>query len=122
MSSRQVEIRKKIVYAYNQNNNMSQSKLAKSLGTANQQPLCPVSVDPNCDSTKEQLCKTRTHKLFANFLTKTDCIVIGDETCVKADFKQLPGQQFYVAYKRGDASDKFKTITVDKFAKKFLVW
>ncbi|KAF2891619.1 hypothetical protein ILUMI_14554 [Ignelater luminosus] len=48
--------------------------------------------------------------------------MIVDETCVKADFKQLPGQQFYFAYKRGNVSDKCKTIKVIKFAKKFLVW
>ena len=45
-----------------------------------------------------------------------------DETYVKMDFKQIPGQKFYVASKRLNVANKFKYIKVDKYAKKMLIW
>lgn len=55
-------------------------------------------------------------------LTKFDCVVMDDETYVKADFKQLPGQEFYTASGKGRVADIFKTIKLSKFPKKYLVW
>lgn len=43
------------------------------------------------------------------------------KTYVKANFRQLLEQQFYVARKRDDVTDKFKIKKLDKFAKKFIV-
>lgn len=45
-----------------------------------------------------------------------------DETYVKMDFKQLPGQKFYVATGHGDVPNKFGFVFADKFAQKFLIW
>lgn len=45
-----------------------------------------------------------------------------DETYVYCDFKQLPGQEYYVADSRGNVEEKFRTKMVTKFPKKFLVW
>ena len=45
-----------------------------------------------------------------------------DETYVKCDFRQIPGQKFYYSTMCGNVSKKYKSILVDKFAKKYLVW
>ena len=55
-------------------------------------------------------------------LTKFDCVVQDDESYVKADFKQLPGQEFHTATGRTKVADIFKHIKLSKFAKKYLVW
>ena len=44
-----------------------------------------------------------------------------DETYVKLDLKQLPGQKLYIAKKRGDIPVKFKYKKCDKFAKKVMI-
>jgi hypothetical protein len=45
-----------------------------------------------------------------------------DETYVKCDFKQVPGQKFYVSTIRGNVSNKYKHSFVHKYAKKLMVW
>ena len=50
-------------------------------------------------------------------LTKFDCVVQDDETYVKADFKQLPGKEFYTATGRGKMADVLKHIKLSKFTK-----
>lgn len=74
-------------------------------------------------SEEQQLrAKTRARKLYDNFLTKFSCVVMDDETYCKADFKQLPGQEFYVAAGRGQAPEANKTQKLSKFPKKYLIW
>ena len=45
-----------------------------------------------------------------------------DETYVKKDFSQFPGQQFYTQIHGKTIQDKFKIVQLDKFAAKYLVW
>lgn len=45
-----------------------------------------------------------------------------DETYIKANFKQIPGQKFYVSTFHGNVPCKYKHILVDKYAKKYLIW
>ena len=45
-----------------------------------------------------------------------------DETYIKADTKQIPGQEFFVGKTRLGVPKKFRKKKVDKFAKKYLVW
>ena len=55
-------------------------------------------------------------------LTKFDYVVQDEKIYVKADFKQLPGQEFYTATGRGKVADIIRHIKLSKFAKKYLVW
>ena len=77
---------------------------------------------PNRSDKQVAITKSRIRLLY-NELTKfRGCLVIDDETYVKADFKQLSGRKFYVSQFCGSVPDKFKYIQVDKFGKKFMVW
>ena len=51
-----------------------------------------------------------------------DCTLIDDETYVKLDLEQLPGQKFYIATGRGDVPGTFRFMFADKFAKKAMIW
>ena len=45
-----------------------------------------------------------------------------DETYVKADFQQMPGQNYYSVRKGRTVDDKFKKKKVNKYAEKYLIW
>lgn len=45
-----------------------------------------------------------------------------NETFVKLDFKQLPGQKFYPSMISGDVPSKYKFVLQDKFGKKAMIW
>ena len=79
-------------------------------------------VTPNRDDKQNTTAKARSRRLYTTMLTKFDCVVMDDETYVKADYKQLPGQEFYTAKGRGKVADIFKHMKLSKFAKKYLVW
>lgn len=79
-------------------------------------------VTPNRNDKQNLTAKTRSRKLYTTMLTKFDCVVMDDETYVKADFRQLPGQEYYTATGRGKVAEIFKHIKLSKFAKKYLVW
>ena len=64
----------------------------------------------------------RAKKLVKIMADKNMCIIKDDETYCKADFSQLPGQQFYYENKDKPVDDQFKYIRREKFASKFLVW
>ena len=49
-------------------------------------------------------------------------MILDDETYVKADFHQLPGQEFFTCSNKRDIQDKYKRKKMSKFAEKFLVW
>lgn len=81
-----------------------------------------VTTTPNRDEKQEISAKSRCRKLYDQLLTKYDCIVMDDETYVKADFKQLPGEEFYVAKSCNGVADKYKTRKLSKFPKKYMIW
>lgn len=45
-----------------------------------------------------------------------------DKTYVKSDFKQHPGQSFYVSKVRRGVKNKYKLIIIGKFPKKHMIW
>lgn len=100
----------------------SKSYVHKTMKRAGLKSYHAVKV-PNRTDKQLSSVKTRTRLLYDNVLTKfTGYIIMDDETYTKADLKQLPGPQFYVASKRLAAADKFKYQKLDKFCKKFLIW
>lgn len=48
--------------------------------------------------------------------------MIDDETYVKANFKSLPGHQYYSGKEKSSVDMRFKVIQHEKFPKKFMVW
>lgn len=77
---------------------------------------------PDRNAAKNVDAKSRARKLKSNFIQKYSCCIMDDETYVLADFRQLPGQNFYVADARGNVEEQFRTQKQTKFPKKFLVW
>jgi hypothetical protein len=72
---------------------------------------------------QELTAKKRSRKLYDEVLTKNrHCIIMDDETYVKLDFKQLPGQRFYLSTFRGNVPARYKYVCVEKFAKKVMIW
>ena len=79
-------------------------------------------VTPNRDDKQNTSAKARLRKLYTTMLMKFDYVIQDDETYVKAGFKQLSGQEFYTATRRGEVADIFKHFKLSKFVKKYLVW
>lgn len=67
-----------------------------------------VSMVPNRNDKQQATAKYRSRKLYDNIVHNFDCMIMDDETYVKADFNQIPGQLFYTAKKKGDVAPKFK--------------
>lgn len=77
------------------------------------------------DRCEKQLltARRRSRKLYYEKLVKMQgCLIMDDETYVKSDFRQMPGNQYYLSVIRGDVPNKFKVIKMSKFAKKYLIW
>lgn len=82
-----------------------------------------ASKHPNRHMKQNSVAKKRARLLYDHVLTKhKGCTLMDDETYVKLDFKQLPGQKFYIATGRGDVPGRFKFVFADKFAKKAMIW
>ena len=77
---------------------------------------------PNRDAKQNLSAKRRARKLYNDLMTKFECVVLDDETYIKADFKQIPGQEFYTSKSRRDAPEDCKVKKRSKFPKKILVW
>lgn len=77
---------------------------------------------PNRDERQQSTAKTRARKLYEKMLTKYGCCVMDDETYIKADFKQIPGLEFFTGKSKFDVDDKFKKKKMSKFASKYLIW
>lgn len=78
---------------------------------------------PKRDDKQTAAVRKRTRKLYDRVLTKKSlCIVMDDETYCKFDFKTLPGSQFITVPASKNVSQKDKSICVEKFGKKILVW
>ena len=59
-----------------------------------------VSLVPNKSDKQNTTAEYRSQKLYDNIVHNFDCIIMDDETYVKADFKQIPGQVCYTAKKK----------------------
>lgn len=77
---------------------------------------------PDRSEEKEKIAKKRARKLYTQYLTKFDCVILDDETYCKADFSQLPGHEYYTAKRKGGANKKFTTRKTSKFPKQYMVW
>lgn len=78
---------------------------------------------PNRRDKQNENAKKRALKLYTEVLIEHGgCIIQDDETYLKADFNQMPGQEFYSKRVGKTVVDNFKSKFVDKFAKKHLVW
>lgn len=76
----------------------------------------------NRDDKQNKMAWTRSRKLYTTVLTKFDCVVMYNETYVKAQFKQLPEQEFYTSTGRGKVADNLMHMRRSMFGKKYLVW
>lgn len=78
---------------------------------------------PNRTIKQNLVAKKRSRILYTKVLTKFGgCVVMDDETYLKMDFNQIPGNKYYVSKIRGNVPNKFKFVLQDKFAKKLLIW
>lgn len=123
----------KVIRSIKQNPGLSLRQRAKRFGTSHEmirriqknkglKTYRAIKV-PNRDDKQNLTAKKRCRKLYDNVLTKfTGCLVLDDETYVKVDPKQVPGQKFYVANKRLNVPDKYKYIKLDKYGKKLMIW
>jgi len=123
----------KIIRSIKQNPGLSDDQRAKNCGTSkstgrrtrlrsNLKSYRAIKV-PNRKDQQIKSIKNRSRLLYDEILTKFDgCLVMDDETYVKVDQGQIPGQKFYVATHRLNVPDKYKYVKVDKFGKKLLIW
>lgn len=82
-----------------------------------------VQIGPRRDEQQDKRARTRARKLHDKMLNGfKGCILMDDETYVKADFQQLRGQRFYSAFSRGAVKKQFMYQGLSKFAKKHLIW
>lgn len=126
------DIERKVKALFKRNPNTSVRDMAEKIGTSKstvqrmKQRLglktFKVQKVPDRSEEKEAICKRRARKLYENFLTKFSCCVIDDETYCKADFRQLPGLEYYVSVFRGGVPRKFKVRRITKFPAKYMVW
>lgn len=80
-------------------------------------------VVPRREDKQQITAKLRSRKLYHLLVDKKDsCLVMDDETYVKANFKSLPGNQYYSGSDKASVDMKFKIIQHEKFPKKFMVW
>lgn len=100
---------------------MSQSYVQKTKSRAGLKSF-KAQAAPNRDAKQNLSAKQRSRKLYDNYLTKFGCVVLDDETYIKADFKQIPGQEFYTSKNRKDAPEDCKIKKRSKFPKKILLW
>lgn len=133
VGSGDVNREKKIIKALTQNPGLSLRDLGLKYGTCHRNVFKikkkygykshkMVKV-PNRDTKKNNRAILISRKLYRHKLKNfSNCVLMDDETYVKADFNQLPGQQFYSQIKGCDVNKKFKIQKCDKFAKKFMVW
>ena len=78
---------------------------------------------PNRRDKQNENARKRALKLYHEVLVKLKgCVIQDDETYLKCDFRQMPGQEFYSRRHGAFVDYKFKSKYVDKFAKKYLIW
>ena len=79
-----------------------------------------VPLAPNRSDKQNTTAKYCSRKLYNNIVHNFDCIIMDDETYVKSDFKQIPGQVYYTAKKKGDVASKCKEKKDIWFGKQFV--
>ena len=130
---RDPNLHKKILRSISANPGTSDRKRAHRIGTSRSMVIrtrnraCLKSFRaikvPNRNDRQNIFARKRARKLYEGILTKfRGCLVLDDETYVKVDQKQIPGQKFYIADKRLNVPSKYKFIKVYKFGKKLLIW
>ena len=77
---------------------------------------------PKVTDIHRKTIKTRARKLYDLIGKKNICLVLDDETYVKADFSTLPGAQYYTQFEREILPDSETSIGIEKFGTKYLVW
>lgn len=122
----------KIVKIIKENRSMSTRDVAKKCGTniamvqrckeRNGLKTRKKSKVPKVSAKQQKVIKTRSRKLYQLLGNKKCCIVMDDETYVKADFRTLPGPQFFTTFEGETLPDSETTIGVEKFGSKYLVW
>lgn len=123
---------KKVLKNFEQNPNVSVRDVAKKIGVSasyvqkvkkrNGLKTFKVQKAPNRDKKQNFKAKSRARDLYRNFLTKFECVILDDETYVKTDFHQIPGQEFFTCANKFNIEEKYKQKKLSKFAGKFLVW
>lgn len=77
---------------------------------------------PKVTEKQRKVIKTRARKLYDSMGKKNACLVMDDETYVKADFSTLPGPQYYTLFEGELLPDSVTSIGIEKFGAKYLVW
>lgn len=78
---------------------------------------------PSRDEKDEKKARSRARRLYERHMRgKSDCFIMDDETYCKANFRELPGSEFYVAKNRFGVLKKYRTQCLSKYCKKYLVW
>src|SRR5215207_9985614 len=116
---------KKVIEAFTRNPNPSVREVAKKVKmsasyvqkvkTRSQLKTFKVQIAPNRRDKQNESAKTRSRKLYEQILSKHKCVIMDDETYVLADYKQLPGQEFYTTLDKASIPDKFKKKKKCKF-------
>lgn len=114
------------------NPNTSEREMAVKVGTSRAQVRrikehynlrsYKVQKVPDRSEDQQQRAKTRARKLYTQYLTKFDCVIMDDETYCRADFNQLPGDEYYTAKIKDGVSSKYTSRKIGKFPEKYLVW
>ncbi|XP_065088739.1 uncharacterized protein LOC135710154 [Ochlerotatus camptorhynchus] len=115
----------RVVGAFNRNPNASVRDVAKKLHLSRsfvqkaktKAGLRTFKVQKalNRDEKQNKSGKTRARKLYLNMLTKVECCIMDDETYVKADFKQIPGNLFFTAKDKFSVPEHVRTQKMSKF-------
>lgn len=127
------KLRAKVIRSVHNNPGISFRDLAKKFKTnhSTARRIClreglrsyHASKHPNRTLKQNLVAKTRARKLYEKVLTKYNgCILMDDETYVKMDFGQIPGNKFYLAKRKGNVAGRFKFVFADKFARKLMIW
>ena len=119
---------KRVVQAFKRNPNSSVRDVAKKLQLSKtfvqdakkREGLHTYKVQkaPNRNERQNTVGKSRARKLYTQMLTKPHCLIMDDETYVKADFRQLPGLLFFTAHHKFDVPEDVRKQKMSKFEEK----
>lgn len=124
---------RKVVSLIMKNKSMSIRDLAKKAGTSvgmiqrikqrNHLKTYKKQKISKQSAEQKKRAATRARKLYSRLLQRPNaCALMDDETYVKEDSKTLPGPQYFTAVVGEDVSDADRSIQVEKFGRKVLVW
>lgn len=78
---------------------------------------------PNRRDKQNENARKRALKLYNEVLIKhKGCVNQDDKTYLKCDFKQMPGQEYYLKRVGKFVDNKLKSKYVEKIAKRFMIW